>query len=66
MHLIVSLVWLAGGLVRIYQQARFFQIEEYMNGRYWRWLLHHPDRWAGGGRFLPGRWRCWAVFCCCG
>lgn len=46
MHLIVSLVWLAGGLVRIYQQARFFQIEEYMNGRYWRWLLHHPDRWG--------------------
>ena len=46
MHLIVALLWLAGGWLRIYQQARFFQIEEYMNGRYWHWLLSHPERWG--------------------
>ncbi|MBN1966475.1 MAG: UDP-N-acetylmuramoyl-tripeptide--D-alanyl-D-alanine ligase, partial [Anaerolineae bacterium] len=43
---IVALVWFGGGLVRIYRFARFFQIEEYQNGRYWRWLLAHPDRWG--------------------
>ncbi len=46
MHLLVAGAWFLGGLARIYRFARFFQIEEYQNGRYWRWLIHHPDRWG--------------------
>jgi len=42
---IVALIWLAGALVRIYRQARFFQIEEYMNLRYLRWVLQTRHRW---------------------
>ncbi len=46
MHQFLAVVWLIGGLLRIYQQARFFQIEEYQNGRYWRWLRRNPARWG--------------------
>lgn len=46
---LVGLVWLAGTGYRIYRQARFFQIEEYMNGRYLRWVVSRRERW------LPGR-----------
>ena len=42
---IVVLIWLLGALVRIYRQARFFQIEEYMNLRYLRWVLKVRHRW---------------------
>ncbi|MEO1290908.1 MAG: hypothetical protein AAFV93_24490 [Chloroflexota bacterium] len=35
---IIALIWLGGTIIRIYQQARFYQIEEYMSGRYTRWL----------------------------
>jgi UDP-N-acetylmuramoyl-tripeptide--D-alanyl-D-alanine ligase len=38
-------IWLAGSGVRIYRQARFFQIEEYMNRRYLRWWLAARERW---------------------
>lgn len=46
---IIAFVWLAGTLTRIYQQARYFQIEEYQRGRYLRWLFAHRQRW------LPNR-----------
>lgn len=43
--LIITLIWLAGTCLRIYRQARFFQIEEYMSGRYLRWLFGDRARW---------------------
>jgi UDP-N-acetylmuramoyl-tripeptide--D-alanyl-D-alanine ligase len=45
LHWILAGLWLIGGLLRIYRQARFFQIEEYQNARYWRWLIASPARW---------------------
>jgi len=47
--LIIALIWLSGACFRIYKQARFFQIEEYMSLRYLRWCLARRDRW------LPNR-----------
>jgi len=41
---VVVLIWLAGIWFRIYRQARFFQIEEYMSTRYVRWWLRRWDR----------------------
>lgn len=46
MHMLVAVIWLVGGLGRIYYFARFFQIEEYQNERYVRWLLRNPRRWG--------------------
>jgi UDP-N-acetylmuramoyl-tripeptide--D-alanyl-D-alanine ligase len=46
---IVLAVWTAGALLRLYRQARFFQIEEYMNLRYLRWAVSARERW------LPSR-----------
>jgi len=46
MSALVAVVWFLGGLARIYRFARFFQIEEYQNGRYFHWLLHTPQRWG--------------------
>src|ERR1043165_9584298 len=43
--LIISLVWLIGTCFRVYKQARFFQIEEYMSGRYLRWTFTRRERW---------------------
>lgn len=43
--LLVLAVWVAGALVRTYRQARFFQLEEYMNLRYLRWALAVRARW---------------------
>ena len=36
---IIALLWGIGTCIRAYQQARFYQIEEYMSRRYLRWLL---------------------------
>ncbi|MCU0511496.1 MAG: UDP-N-acetylmuramoyl-tripeptide--D-alanyl-D-alanine ligase [Anaerolineae bacterium] len=47
--MLIVLTWLAGAGVRVYRQARFFQIEEYLNGRYLRWCLADRQRW------LPSR-----------
>ncbi len=44
--LIILLLWLAGAWLRTYRQARFYQIEEYMTGRYLRWLAARRYRWA--------------------
>lgn len=43
--LLIALVWGVGACLRIYRQARFFQIEEYMNLRYLRWTVAERDRW---------------------
>jgi UDP-N-acetylmuramoyl-tripeptide--D-alanyl-D-alanine ligase len=45
LSLVITLIWIAGTSVRIYRQARFYQIEEYMSGRYLRWLFAKRDRW---------------------
>jgi len=42
---LVALIWLAGTIYRIYQQARYFQIEEYKNIRYLRWIFAERPRW---------------------
>ena len=42
---LIALVWLGGTCLRVYRQARFFQIEEYMGGRYLRWLFSERARW---------------------
>ena len=41
---LVCLIWLAGTWLRLRQQAHFYQIEEYMSGRYLRWLLSARER----------------------
>jgi len=46
---LLAAIWLLGACLRIYQQARFYQIEEYMSGRYLRWVLAHRSR------LLPAR-----------
>ena len=42
--LALTVLWLAGAWLRIYRQARFYQIEEYMSRRYLQWALNHPRR----------------------
>jgi UDP-N-acetylmuramoyl-tripeptide--D-alanyl-D-alanine ligase len=42
---IISIIWLIGTCFRVYKQARFFQIEEYMSGRYLRWTFARRERW---------------------
>lgn len=46
---LITLIWLAGTCVRIYRQAHYFQLEEYMNRRYLRWAVAYRERW------LPNR-----------
>ncbi|MEO8394886.1 MAG: UDP-N-acetylmuramoyl-tripeptide--D-alanyl-D-alanine ligase [Chloroflexota bacterium] len=52
--LIITLIWLAGTCLRIYRQARFYQIEEYMSLRYLRWLFADRDRWLPTRPALAG------------
>jgi UDP-N-acetylmuramoyl-tripeptide--D-alanyl-D-alanine ligase len=47
--IIVALLWLGGTCWRIYRQARYYQIEEYMSLRYLRWLA------SSRARLLPTR-----------
>lgn len=42
---LIALIWIAGTCLRIYRQARFYQIEEYMSKRYLRWLFTTRERW---------------------
>ncbi len=42
---IATFIWFAGACLRIYRQERFYQIEEYMSGRYLRWLFADRSRW---------------------
>jgi UDP-N-acetylmuramoyl-tripeptide--D-alanyl-D-alanine ligase len=41
----IALIWQVGIWLRIYRQARYYQIEEYMSGRYLRWLFASRSRW---------------------
>lgn len=41
---VVLLIWLAGACVRVYRQAHYFQLEEYMNARYLRWVISRRER----------------------
>lgn len=41
----IAFIWLGGAWLRISYHARFFQIEEYMTGRYLRWLFGARERW---------------------
>ncbi len=52
--LIIALIWLIGACLRVYRQARFYQIEEYMSGRYLRWLLADRSRWLPTRPALAG------------
>lgn len=56
--LLLTLIWLGGTLIRIYKQARFYQIEEYKSARYLRWWLAKRER------FLPNR-PLWVTFVGC-
>ncbi|MBK8025591.1 MAG: UDP-N-acetylmuramoyl-tripeptide--D-alanyl-D-alanine ligase [Chloroflexi bacterium] len=42
---LLTLVWFGGAAANAYRQARFFQIEEYMNRRYLRWMIAQRERW---------------------
>lgn len=42
---IIALIWIVGACLRIYRQARFYQIEEYMSVRYLRWVMARRERW---------------------
>ena len=42
---ILLLIWLVGAIVRIYRQARFYQIDEYKSNRYIRWIFSERPRW---------------------
>ena len=46
---VLAAIWLLGAWHRVYQQARYYQIEEYMSRRYLRWV--RMDR----SRLLPTR-----------
>ncbi len=52
--LLIALIWLTGACLRIFRQARFYQIEEYMSGRYLRWLLADRSRWLPSRPALAG------------
>ncbi len=51
---IIAFIWLIGACLRVYRQARFYQIEEYMSGRYLRWLLADRSRWLPSRPALAG------------
>ncbi|MGB1289088.1 MAG: hypothetical protein ACPG7F_21315, partial [Aggregatilineales bacterium] len=42
---ILAILWLSGTILRIYRQARFYQIDEYKSNRYLRWLIIDRERW---------------------
>jgi len=54
--ILLMILWISGANLRVYRQARFYQIEEYMSLRYLRWLLAARDRWfpnrAAGAWFI--------------
>ena len=41
----IALIWFIGACLRVFRQARFYQIEEYMSLRYLRWLFAARQRW---------------------
>jgi len=43
--ILLLFIWFSGTVLRIYKQARFYQIEEYTSTRYIRWLFNERNRW---------------------
>ncbi|MBC7810253.1 MAG: UDP-N-acetylmuramoyl-tripeptide--D-alanyl-D-alanine ligase [Burkholderiales bacterium] len=43
--LLIAFIWLIGACLRVYRYTRFYQIEEYMSGRFLRWLFGERTRW---------------------
>jgi UDP-N-acetylmuramoyl-tripeptide--D-alanyl-D-alanine ligase len=41
----IALIWLTGACLRVYRQARYYQIQEYISLRYLRWLFALRVRW---------------------
>ena len=41
---LILVIWIGGALMRVYRQARFYQIEEYMSARYARWIAAERTR----------------------
>ena len=50
--IVLGAIWLIGTWVRVFKQARFFQIEEYKNGRYVRWWMSKAERFAPRRPFI--------------
>ena len=42
--LLIALIWGVGTGLRVYRQARYYQIDEYKIGRYLRWWFAKRDR----------------------
>ncbi len=51
-YLVLASIWLFGSWLRIYRQAQYYQIEEYMSRRYLRWLLSDRARAAPARPFF--------------
>lgn len=49
LFVVLASIWLVGTWLRIYRQARFYQIEEYMSRRYLNWV------WRNSQELLPRR-----------
>lgn len=43
--LLLALAWAVPALLRSWRIGRFYQIEEYMPRRFWRWLVAKRERW---------------------
>lgn len=41
----LAIAWLLGTWLRVYRQARYYQIEEYMSRRFLAWVRRNPDEW---------------------
>ncbi len=41
----IAIAWLLGTWLRVYRQARYYQIEEYMSRRYLAWVRRNPSEW---------------------
>ena len=51
---VLALAWLLGTWLRIYRQARFYQIEEYMSRRYLAWVWRNPNEMLPRRPLLAG------------
>jgi UDP-N-acetylmuramoyl-tripeptide--D-alanyl-D-alanine ligase len=43
--ILIITAWVIAAAIRVYRQARFYQIEEYMSARYLRWVVARRARW---------------------
>jgi UDP-N-acetylmuramoyl-tripeptide--D-alanyl-D-alanine ligase len=58
----IALIWFFGASLRVFRQARFYQIEEYMSLRYLRWLFGASQRWLPTRPLLAFGFGCVFVF----